>query len=217
MGVFEDLDRAELASAAVGLPWPSVSTDLRALGENWQHHALLGWQRGRSHGPIYGYREAAEVLAERMAASTYGLDSLVYPFVQCWRHHIELALKDLLNDLLHLDGRPGVNRRHHKISNLWQEVRPLIVASHGGDADLVHVDRVLDQLAGMDPDGQEFRYHVRQDGTPTLPGVDRLDVANFHEAMLGVSDYLIAVSTATDVAISAKAEMLEHWGMGNGW
>ena len=159
-----------------------------------------------------GYREAAAVLAERIAASRYGIDSLVYPFVQCWRHHVELALKELLNDLLRLEGRPEVSRTHHRINNLWQEVRPLIVASHGDDRGLVHVGRILDQLSEMDPDGQEFRYHLRRDGTPTLPGVDRLDLANFHEAMLGVSDYLLAVSTATEVAMDAKAEMLEHWG-----
>ena len=212
MGIFKDLDSAESASARERLPWPSASANLRALGENWQHHALLGWQRGRPHGPISGYREAAEVLAERMAASRYGIDRLVYPFVQCWRHHVELALKDLLNDLLRLNGRPEVSRTHHRINNLWQETRPLIVTSHGDGSDLTYVGRILDQLAEMDPDGQEFRYHLRRDGTPTLPGIDRLDVPAFHEAMLGTSDFLLAVSTATEVALDARAEMLAHYG-----
>lgn len=212
MGVFEDLDVVNIEAAGERTPWPSASSDLRALGTNWQQHALLAWQQGRSHGPIYGYREAAEAIAERMLGGRDAIDSLIFPFAQCWRHHIELLLKDLLGDLRHLDGQSAVNRKHHKINNLWQEVRPLVIGFHGADDDLIHVDRVLGQLAMIDPDGQEFRYHARTDGTPTLQGLDRVDVSKFHAAMLGVSDYLLAVSTATDVAIDTKAEMLEHWG-----
>src|SRR5689334_16692383 len=102
MGVFEDLDILEIKTARESLPWPSANSDLRPLGKDWQHHALLAWQRGSSHGPISGYREGAEALAERMVDSRHEIDSLVYPYAYCWRHHIELLLKDLLADLQRL-------------------------------------------------------------------------------------------------------------------
>ncbi|MEO3775753.1 hypothetical protein ABGB16_02650 [Micromonospora sp. B11E3] len=191
--------------------WPSKASDLHAIGDNWQHHAQIGWQRGNPYGPMAGYRRAAEVLATHIAGCRFDNDLLIYPFANCWRHHIELHLKSLLNDLRHLQGQPSVNRPHHKIDALWGEVRPLIVAAHGQHKELGHVTRVLTQLAKLDADGQEFRYSVRKDGHPALRGVDRLDLNEFHNALLGVSDYLAAVDAATDNEQRAKDEIDEYY------
>ena len=193
------------------LAWPSKASDLRAIGDNWQVHALIGWQRGNPYGPMAGYRRAAEVLAAHIAGYRFDNDLLIFPFANCWRHHIELHLKGLLDDLRTLQGKPPVSRTHHKIETLWGEVRPLIVAAHGHHEELGHVTRVLTQLAKLDTDGQAFRYSVRADGQPALPGVDRLDISEFHNALLGVSDYLAAVDAATDHAQTVKYEMNEYF------
>ena len=41
-----------------------------------------------------------------------------------------------------------------------------------------------------DPDGQNFRYHRRTDGSLALSGIGRVDVRAWHVALLAVSNFL---------------------------
>jgi len=59
------------------------------------------------------------------------------------------------------------------------------------------------------PDNQAFRYDERRDGTPTLDGVKYLDIGLFHEAMLGVANYLEAIDTAVDHDQDLKNDALQ--------
>ncbi len=45
-------------------------------------------------------------------------------------------------------------------------------------------------MADLDPDGQAFRYAASRDGSDTLASVDQINLVAFHEAMLGVANYL---------------------------
>lgn len=71
---------------------------------------------------------------------------------------------------------------------------------------------VLTQLVELDPDNQEFRYSERRDGTPTMTGVEHLDIGHVHAAMLGLANYLEAVESAIDHHQDIKHEVLaEVW------
>jgi hypothetical protein len=75
--------------------------------------------------------DAALQLAEYVCDAGRGQDFLVYPIVYLYRHHIELALKSIINvacfvvdytltkkDLYTLD--------HHDLAELWKLARPLL-------------------------------------------------------------------------------------------
>ena len=69
-------------------------------------------------------------------------------------------------------------------------MRSLIELQPHEKKDLVTVGRVIRQLADLDPDGQAFRYAASRDGSDTLASVDQINLVAFHEAMLGVANYL---------------------------
>ncbi|MET8258367.1 hypothetical protein [Micromonospora sp. NPDC005205] len=196
--------------------WPTNSHGLRDMGQVWQYMACIGWQNGNPYGPIQGYRRAAEIIASQIAERHHEIDLLIFPFGMCWRHHIELRLKDLLPALQELLGRPVAVEPSHNIAKLWDKVKPLIIEAHGeGEStDVRNVSRIIGQLTRLDKDGQEFRYNKRRDGRPTLEGVEYIDVSKFHEAMSGVANFLDGVDTATDVALDHKRDMAEYYSCG---
>jgi hypothetical protein len=78
-------------------------------------------------------------------------------------------------------------------------------------ADLASVGRVISQLAPLDPDGQAFRYAALRDARETLPDVDQINLVAFHEAMVGVADYLDAADTGVGEYLSTKQEMDSYY------
>lgn len=42
------------------------------------------------------YWKAADVIFERVAATGRDQDTLVYPYLMCWRHFVEMQLKNLI-------------------------------------------------------------------------------------------------------------------------
>ncbi len=166
------------------------------------------------YGRIQGYRRAAEILHHAMLAdqSVRDLDTVVFPYAACWRHHIELQLKSILVQLRVMCDLPIQAAHHHKIDQLWADTQKIIATEFPEEkGELANANRVIGQLSKFDPDGQEFRYAYRRDGTDTLPSVDRINLLAFHEAMLGVAQYLDATDTAVDETISMKREIDEYY------
>ncbi len=85
--------------------------------------------------------------------------------------------------------------------------------------DLTSIGRVISQLAELDPDGQAFRYAASRDGRATLPEVDQINLAAFHDAMLGVANYLDAANTGVSEYLSTKREMDSYYAaeFGSDW
>ena len=189
--------------------WPAPGDDLRASGGVDMEHAFLGWWPD-DQGRIIGFRRAAEILAETilMGADHRDMDTVVFPYLNCWRHYVELQLKYLIFRCQTLLGNPVQRRGGHKIDQLWSELAPLLAAARlSQEADERRVvARLIAQLSALDPDNQEFRYARRRDGTPTLADIPHLDIANVHQAMLGLANYL----EATDTAISYKEELKQQ-------
>jgi hypothetical protein len=154
-------------------PWPAGHHDLRAPTDSYWSFSDIGWQRRLGlHGRITGFRRAAEILHAAMLSqrSIRDLDTVIFPYAACWRHHVELQLKSLLAQLRALYDLPAENRHHHRIDQLWQESEKLMVKHFPGEkADLTSAGRVISQLALLDPDGQAFRYSASRDGSETLP------------------------------------------------
>ena len=192
--------------------WPARHHDLHTAADDYWSFSDLGWQRRHGlQGRILGFRRAAEMLYDAMLASQSirDLDTVIFPYAMCWRHHVELQLKSVLAQLRVLGDLPAQDRHHHGVAQLWQECRKLLIKHFPNESrtDLKSVDRVMRQLADMDPDGQAFRYASRRDGNETLLNVDRINLVTFNEAMLGVANYLDAVDTGVGEYLSIKREM----------
>ena len=75
--------------------WPSVP---RSLHDEcaWSQTARLGWGRGGAVFRIQGFRDAAELIAAQVGENRSYRNSLIFPFVYCWRQYLELQLKQLI-------------------------------------------------------------------------------------------------------------------------
>lgn len=185
-----------------GLIDPAVSADLM-----W----LRYWAGGTATFHALGFREAAELLAPRVGYGPGQEDALVYPFAYCWRHHLELRLKMLiaeaagyLDEALPAKVRKDLSRSHD-LAKLWGYCRPLLERVDQRDSSALaneNIERLLTELNWLDPHpGIAFRYPTATDGsTPTLGGIDHLDVESFHKACLGLSN-----------ALSGWSDMIVEW------
>ena len=199
-------------SPAHPIPWPSADADLLAIGTEWWLVACTGWPRDRWLGYVSGYQKAASVIVAHVSATGRDQDTLVYPFLMCWRHYIELQLKVLIQLLHQYEREDDELRKTHKIDQLWQIARPLLENSFPNEAgdELDHTERILMQLSSLDPTSEHFRYPVRNDGTATLPALDRVHLRQIHEAMEGVASFLDAADTGIRAMIDARNEYEEE-------
>jgi hypothetical protein len=64
---------------------------------------------------------------------------------------------------------PGI-QRHHRIGQLWHEVRKLMIEHFLSEmADLASVGKMISQLALLDANGQAFRYAATETITKRCP------------------------------------------------
>jgi hypothetical protein len=77
------------------LPWPRSGDHVFISGDDWWMNACVNWGGGWTLYAI-GYRNAGDVLVERVEQDRGEADALVYPIVFCYRQYLELMLKDTL-------------------------------------------------------------------------------------------------------------------------
>ncbi|MFI0469282.1 hypothetical protein ACH347_34855 [Saccharopolyspora sp. 5N102] len=189
--------------------WPGPDSDLLNSDSDWKLVACMDFPRDRWIGYVEGYRKAAALIVEGVAATGRDQDYLVYPFLMCWRHHVELQLKSLYRLLCRWHRQPAELLKTHKIDVLWGRVRPLLDAAYQDETDMAdvdHVDRVLAQLQTFDPSSEHFRYPVRNDGSDTLETLGRVHLRGFHQTMEGVARLLDAADSDLRVRIDQRDE-----------
>src|SRR6266849_4811827 len=120
------------------------------------------------HGYTEGYRRGARLLVEHVIEHQRNQDYLVYPILFLYRHHIELAVKNIIRRAPYLLDRPltQAEENHlnkHRLDLLWQDLRPMInaIGKTAGwgpfdPADLEGIDDYIAQLSAMDPDSYAF-------------------------------------------------------------
>ncbi len=189
-------------------PWPTPDADLLAEDPDWWLVACEGWSHDRWFGYVSGYLKAAALIAGHVAETGRDQDTLIFPFLMCWRHYVELQLKVLIMLIGKYHGEPVPIPKTHKIDQLRKLTRPLLERAFPDDdaAAVLNAERVLLQLNELDPSSEHFRYPLLNDGSETLPRVQRLHIRRFHEAMDGVAHLLDAVDTALHVMIEEQAE-----------
>jgi hypothetical protein len=191
--------RPRLEFADIGeLPWPIAGDDLLTKGRpDWWMVACLGWSIDEWVTYAVGYRKAAGLIIDHIAANRADQDFLIWPFVLCWRHHVELQLKRLNRSLRELlkNLPPPTEKPTHSIRDLWSDFRGLTEETGYGPSstDLDNAQGVLDQLDSLDPNSETFRYPASSAGRPNRPSrLTRLPLGQFHEAMERLACFLEA-------------------------
>ena len=175
-------------------------------------------------GYTEGYRRGARLLVEHVVESQRDQDYLVYPIVFLYRHHIELALKNLILRAPYLMGRSLTSTeekhrsRSHSLEVLWKDLKPMLTTickaagwNKPDAADVEGIDSYIRQLTLLDANSYSFRYVHSTDGKPLLPpGLKYIDLGHFSEMLERLADYFDALDTSLTVLGEDKMEM-EAW------
>lgn len=157
-----------------------------------------------------GYREAASVLVGHIESRRRHQDALVYPILFLYRQYLELKLKSLIRDVRGLLENPGRVPQTHKIDELWNTCRPLLLEIEPkGDKELQRIDALITEFSRIDPTSTAFRYPEDRSGGASLPGVSRINLRHVRDLMEDGADLFDAADSMVDVYRSAKSDYLE--------
>lgn len=210
----------EVASIFGFLPSPRTSdvlfsadyrrTDLNACVEHWGD---VNWSYKK------GFRRAACQLADRMIEKPEDQDSIVYPIVYLYRHHIELLLKDILRNSFFLVSCPLSSKeekalKNHALSPLWAPITshlPSICEKAGQNAipveDIRGVGSYLKQMDSLDYSGQSFRYARDKGHKRSLPeSLKHINIGVFSIRMEQLSSYLEGLDSWLSTLVEACAD-----------
>jgi hypothetical protein len=161
-------------------------------------------------GYVEGYRKAAVALFESTAATYTSPDYLVFPIAFLWRHHVELALKDIIAVGRQLAGEPWGFPAHHRLLALWDDARPHIIQCGDPEApELANVEANLREFEVIDPGADGFRYPLNRDRTArSLPNApEYVNLRILHEAMEALANFLSGVRSELGTRLDYIAQM----------
>jgi hypothetical protein len=209
------------------IPTPPSKEDILfrdGLPDSWNNACVNVTWGDDQHGYTEGYRRGARLLVEYVTEQQRDQDYLVYPIIFLYRHHIELALKNLIRQAPYVIDRPlsMTETQHldrHRLDLLWQDFKPMFAdvckAAGWGKlnaADEEGIDNYIRQFTALDQESFSFRYPRSKKGLPSLPSeLRRINLRHFAELVERLADYLDALDTAVSVLVEQKAEMEADW------
>jgi hypothetical protein len=160
-------------------------------GGPWQFNAKMDWTFLREIRYVQGFKRAAEVLGEHVAAHRSDITDLTMPILFCYRQWIELYLKDFLVIGMRLRGEEVTRPTGHNLRALWGDARPIIEEVWPEDDHPEQLDRLearLHELADLDgPSGTGFRYALGRTGESSLPDDVSINLQNVAHVMAKVA------------------------------
>lgn len=172
-----------------------------------------------------GYLEAARHLVKHVLTTHSDQDTLIFPIVFLFRHHIELLLKRLviLNCAVikrQLNGEERSHLKNHRLDLLWKDIKLTLPHSRKAanlpkitSAELAGVNSYIRQINELDPDSQSFRYAVSANGDSTLAGVTRINILSLSNYIERLCEFVGAIVGEFEMYLDYQAEMAaeEMW------
>jgi hypothetical protein len=170
----------------------------------WKLNACLHFSYNMQYAYEKGYKKAAEILIEYVAAHDRHQDILVYPIVFLLRQRLELQLKSILKLLVEVDKRQAGVPMIHDLSKLWSECKgPLMNLISPEDRKwLSPVEDLMKQITDVDPNSDAFRFATATDGTKSASNLQHINLIQLYESIEpltlwldGVVSYLSEISS----------------------
>lgn len=192
------------------LPWPEKYADpfqpAREPDGDWVFNACMD-ERPTRWRYATGYRTGAELLFRylKMTGEREHNDVVVYPLVFCWRHYLELVLKESVQNARGLTGTEGkADLSEHRLMPLWEELRPHLPEFGAPPLDIKVVGRTIQYLSRFDPGSFAFRYPTTTNGDSTQSDIPtHINLRHLDKVMQGIANWL-------DAGISEMAERAQH-------
>lgn len=178
------------------------------FGEDYHNNACMNYDTNTKSQYIRGYRLAADTLIEQINKDGAN-DTLVFPIIFLYRHHIELLLKNIIdssNILLENSPKP---KEGHKIEDLWNDAKGLIrkvfkTPKNNEPKEFEIVTQVILQLAQIDPDSTSFRYAFEKNGKKNLSELNYVNFRNFREVIEPACQFLDGIDNCIGEYIDSR-------------
>lgn len=164
-------------------PPPNPGDKLFISDTDWWHNACLGFGSNKWDMYATGYKDAADIVVNHIVETRQGMDFLVYPVAFLYRHYIELRLKELLTEGQQLLDETYDLMGGHDIDALWCKCRQILekVWPNGSKTELGDVGALIAEFRQFDKTSQSFRYPVLNDGSPTLPDLQHVNLRHLKD------------------------------------
>lgn len=169
------------------------------------------------HKYKHGYWRGARLLVQHAIEYPRDQEYLAYPIIFLYRHHIELALKNIVEMVPGLVGRAlkpleEKSMKSHKLDELWKNVKQIcdeIQDPNWGKldtADLEGIDDYIRQLCELDPYSESARYRTSKKGFPCFRENTPINLQQFDEMMNRLADWLDTLDMAISHVEEVRAE-----------
>ncbi len=132
-----------------------------------------------------GYRCAGNLLIDNVG-TTYERNTIIFPILSMYHHWIELTLKDIIVMGQYLRREPSNVPFHHKIKDLWSEAKGIVrrFVRTVSEPDLDDVTTLIEEIAGLNPEGVPARFPMTKDGRAAFPfDAPDIDLDDLREKM----------------------------------
>jgi len=140
-----------------------------------------------------GYIRGARALVQECKKPAAFVDSLIYPITACYRHGIELSLKQLIITIQLLDSSVADYHQSHNLIPNWNIGRGAIASLDVIEvamAELEFVTQVLTSFDSFDDHGMVFRYPEDRQGNHHIGDTVLINVGILSDALDKVADSL---------------------------
>lgn len=160
-----EAERPEFGSESIDLDF---GADERLFGpgsDDWRATTFIAGTTTDGVPYASGFREAGDMLIAR-GIETGMQDFIAFPALYCYRHSLELALKDLIYEFERARTGEFTVIRTHDLKVIWPGAREVleVMWPEGDIRQLDLMERVVAELAAVDPGGEQFRYDRDREG-----------------------------------------------------
>ncbi|MGY2895498.1 hypothetical protein [Deinococcus sp. UYEF24] len=168
----------------------------------WRHNAVLNYNADDWRTYAEGYRQAAEIIVERMMNDVGLLDTLIYPAVFLYRQFVELSLKRLYREACKIENIKYELQPNHNLNFAWNRLRPVIekisLESDSPLEDLDKCEKFIKEFSETDPGSFAFRYPTGKLEDKSLISLTHINVGNFKDLMSIVEEVINQLTILTD-------------------
>jgi hypothetical protein len=217
----ESIDKPELDENLLeeGFALPGREDELFvASGSDWWNTAHINHGSG-DRWSVYanGYKDAADIVVDRINETQRHQDFLVYPVMYLYRQYLELMIKNLIRHAwMLLDEQEHDPLDSHDIKRYWTMCCKLLdrVSPDDSTTELRHIGRLIEEFCMHDPSSFAFRYPVskpdKQSGKrrPNLTALKQVNLRNVQEVMRKIDGLLAGAEAQIDHYLDLKADMI---------
>lgn len=193
---------------------PYVS--LGPLGDNWSKY-------------ISAYKEAADVLVDKIIEDRSIQDYITLPTIFLYRHSIELSLKLIIRYGYELYNIKDDYKISHKLNELWEDCKLIISRRWPNDIEYVGIlkatENIIKEFCKIDSGATETRYperkiikkekknrndniiEINRDRSLTLEDISNVNPQTMKQLMEKVYNFLGDMGDAISIELSEKREM----------